>query len=345
MSINLAVIGAGKIFQNFHLNAILNQPEFKVKYIVDLNESLAKKQAEQIEAIPLNDASKIKDCDMCFIATPPSTRAMIFDTIKDKKMDIVFEKPIAFNFETAKDLTDSINACGKSIYVTQTRRFFPNLALVRKLLSTGLLGVPKQLELYEGGVFGWVTESNYMSNPNPQDMGVVHDIGSHVFDYLTNLLADLGIQTDEATINSSIVDFDIMANNFYCNLNVGGIDVKVRLSRNILLSNQFTITFQNGAILTTESGYSNSIFIKKNSDVICIDVKDEDIAAPSFESIFDNLWCNIVAHKLKGEFKSKYFNVLSNTVLPSVRLLDRAISERKVHTFDNFFNTYGHERI
>ncbi len=344
-SVNICVIGAGKIFQNYHLSSILKQPDVRIKYIVDKNEQLANKIANQLGAISLTNPEKIEDCDICFVATPPSTRVDIFNVIKNKKIDLVFEKPMAFNLESAKLIVDEAYKLDNKVYVTQTRRFFPNLCLVRKLLRSNMFSNLVEINIFEGGIFNWVTESNYLKRKNTDDMGVVHDIGAHVFDYLLQLLNDIGFCQKDIVITKSIVDYDCLANNLISSFSVGKeqIKVNVNLSRNILLMNKIIIKFDNGLVLTTDSGYSNKISLIKDQMMLNIDVHDKDIEAVTFESVFDNLWKSIINEKKCDTKKNELFDINASNVLPSIQLIDRIIESREVKSFEIFFNTYGYE--
>jgi predicted dehydrogenase len=343
MSVKICVVGVGKIFQTFHLPALQNQDGVEIKYVVDRNEQLVSKIASQINAIPLTDASKIEGCDLCFVATPPSVRMDVFNAIKDKGMDIVFEKPLSFDEETASEIIREAASRNIRIYVTQTRRFFPNLSLTRRFLQEKVFGNPVEINIFEGGIFSWVTESNYMNKNNTRDMGVVHDIGSHVYDYLLMIMKDSGYKPEQIQLLESKVDFEYLSNNISSKFITSDQKVKINisLSRNILLMNKMVIKFENGTVLSTDSGYGKQVIINKGAFSYHYDITDPDIAAPQFEIVFDKLWENVI-HKFKtGNDITGIFNIDVDTVFPSVKFLDQVIQKRTVHSFEKYFSQYG----
>ena len=94
--INIALFGLGRIGQ-MHAENLINHPEFKLKYIFDINKKLTKRLAKKYQSIPIknpNIAFKDKNIKSIFISTSTKTHLkFIEDAVKNKK--IVFcEKPL-----------------------------------------------------------------------------------------------------------------------------------------------------------------------------------------------------------------------------------------------------------
>lgn len=343
MAIQLCVVGAGKIFQNFHLASINKTGNFKIKYIVDKNFNLAERIALDLGATAIDDVSKIDDCDVCFVATPPSTRLAIYNAIKDKEMAIVFEKPISFDYDTAKYIVEDAKQRGKLVMVAHTRRFFPNLMLIRQLVSNKFFNEKIDISIYEGGLFGWVTESNYMNNDNNSDQGVIHDIGSHVFDYILLIIKDLGITFEEIQVIKSIKDYTNLANNAFVELKVGNnITVKVRLSREILLSNKIVVNDTHRSLISG-SAYDNQITIKLNDFSYNIQVSNKYNMGKDLEDAFDLMWKTISERYSSVKYNDFLLNIDGNTVLDNSKLIDSIINSSVLKSEDNYFLTYKHE--
>lgn len=344
MSINISVIGAGKIFQNYHLNSILKQQGVIIKYVVDKNEALCSKVAKELHATPLNDASKIDSSDICLIATPPASRRIIFDLIKDKGMDLIFEKPISFDYETAKYIIDESKKRKISVGVAHTRRFFPNLNFIRQLIQNNFFRPPINISIYEGGIFNWITESNYMNNQNSMDHGVVHDLGSHVFDYLLSVSRDLCVSADDVIVQKSVFDFDSLANNCSAEIKIGNVaEAKIKLSRSVLMMNKVIISDSIKSVVS-KSSYDNKVVVKLKEMQFSVPVENEYGQGKDLEDAFDLLWQTIISKYSSKEKTNPLFSIEGESVLDTSKLIDSLIEKREVKMIDNYFCSVGNEK-
>lgn len=334
---NLCVIGVGKIFQNYHLQSILKLDGIKIKYVVDKNEQLVNRIAKRLGAIPLTDAGLIKNCDLCFISTPPSTRLGIFEIIKNKKMHLVFEKPIAFDFETANYIFEESRKMEIKVYVAHTRRFFANINFIRNLIINDFFSFPIKITHFEGGIFNWVTESNYMNSINDKDHGVVHDIGAHVFDYILQIANDLGLKYDDIIIESSVFDFDKLANNCYVKFKIADkLDVTIRISRSIMMSNKLIISDSTKSLIS-KPGYDNKLNVKVNHFNFEIPVTNEYNQGKDLDDAFDLMW-KMICDDFNGIQTNPMYSIESDTVINTSKFIDDVIKSREIHSISNYFN-------
>lgn len=301
----------------------------EIKYIIDLDINLAKKVAKTTNSQAFSKINPSMNFDICLIATPPSTRLPIFKTLLDKKCCVIFEKPLALDFPTSQKINNLAKLNNIPIYVAQTRRFFPNLRFIRKFIKNGFFSGPLNISVYEGGIFGWQTESNYLNTANNKDHGVINDIGSHVIDFILQILYD----NDESIIFSNIEsfsDYPTHANNFECKFQTNGVfkNIYVKLSRNILLSNKIVISDKNGNSLISDSSYSKQITISRDKFNYTINY-DEDGKLSTFENTFDLMWESLINNHLPDKKTSNFDDMNAATVLEMMKLIDILISEKK----------------
>ena len=293
--IEICVVGAGKIFQLYHLKSISLIDSIKIKHIVDKNFDLAKRVASDIGAIPHENLDEKIDCENFFITVPPKFRIQVFDSIKDYAKNIIFEKPVTLTNSEAQYINEVSQKKGINVLVAQTRRFFPNLDFTKKILVKRPLKKVK-ITASEGALFNWASESDYFNNQNPNDHGIFHDIGSHILDYVICLIEALtDIEKLKFEVVKSVFDFNQNANNTYTMVKIFNnsieFEIKVRLSRSSNFSNMIIINDGTNRYLT-RSLMSSEIMLLSSDQNIVIPVP-EIKSSFDLDDVFYNMWLDI----------------------------------------------------
>lgn len=329
--IEICVVGAGKIFQLYHLKSINLIDSIKIKHVVDKNFDLAKRVASDIGAIPHENLDEKIDCENFFITVPPKFRIQVFDSIKDYAKNIIFEKPVTLTHSEAQYINEVSQKKDINVLVAQTRRFFPNLQFTKELFKVNS-NSKISISAHEGALFNWSSESNYFNNDNPNDHGVFHDVGSHIFDYVVFFIESF---LDFKNLTFKVLDskFDSIqnSNNSYSNLRITGdkieIEVKVRLSRSSNLSNQITIKDNMNSKLLTRSLMSREVKLIGNSEIIPVPVKGINQSF-DLDDVFYNMWLDIENTIQTNSVENSRLGL--DSVLNTVKLMQYLIDKKQV---------------
>ncbi len=140
--INIALFGLGRIGQ-MHAENLINHPEFKLKYIFDINKKLTKRLAKKYQSIPIknpNIAFKDKNIKSIFISTSTKTHLkFIEDAVKNKK--IVFcEKPLDLDLKKINICKKKIAKYNPKIQIGFNRRYDPSHNSLKENLLKGKIG-------------------------------------------------------------------------------------------------------------------------------------------------------------------------------------------------------------
>tara|TARA_S200000501_G_C20862736_1_gene760592 strand:- start:3033 stop:4052 length:1020 start_codon:yes stop_codon:yes gene_type:complete len=336
--IEICIVGAGKIFQLYHLKSINLIKSIKIKYVVDKNFELAKRVASAINAIPYESLDEIINCEIFFVTVPPKFRIEVFDSIKDHAKNIIFEKPITLTYSDADYIRNISEEKGINILVAQTRRFFPNINFTKKILAK-IKTKKIKITAFEGALFNWASESDYFSNQNPNDHGVFHDVGSHIFDYIIYIIGSITkIEKLEFQVIQSIFDYNQNANNTYSKVKIFNknfeFEIIVRISRSSNFSNMIIINDGNNRYLT-RSLMARDIKMVTADEIIKIPIPK---IKPSFDlnDVFYNMWLDI-ENVLKTN-SSNNSKISLNSVIQTSRLMQEIIDKMKID--NNLQDTY-----
>ncbi len=140
--INIALFGLGRIGQ-MHAKNLINHPEFKLKYIFDINKKLTKRLSKKYQCLAIQNPSvalKDKNIRSIFISTSTNTHLkFIEEAVKNKK--IVFcEKPLDLDLQKINHCKKKIKKYNPKIQIGFNRRYDPAHNSLKKNLLKGKIG-------------------------------------------------------------------------------------------------------------------------------------------------------------------------------------------------------------
>lgn len=144
--LRIGIIGTGSI-ANAHISGYLAFGE--ECRIVALADVIPGKAAEKAQAFALTDAVAYDDplsmiaqaeLDIVSIATPPSTHAPLAIAALDAGIHVLVEKPMAPSLEECDAMLAAQERSGKLLSVVAQNRFRDDLATLKAVVESGLLG-------------------------------------------------------------------------------------------------------------------------------------------------------------------------------------------------------------
>jgi|TARA_Y100000310_G_C20690853_1_gene822111 myo-inositol 2-dehydrogenase/D-chiro-inositol 1-dehydrogenase len=140
--INIALFGLGRIGLMHGQNLFLH-PQFKLKYVYDIDKSLTKKISKKFNCIGINNPSialKDKNVQSIFIATSIAAHIkFIIEAVKHKKT-VFCEKPLDLNIDKINKCKKIISNLNPRIQLGFNRRHDPGHNSLKKYLDNGKIG-------------------------------------------------------------------------------------------------------------------------------------------------------------------------------------------------------------
>lgn len=269
MNKKIGFIGCGAVVQkNYFFSLRRLKKYYNNLYFFDLKRELAIQVAEKFGGKYVGSIDElILNSDLIIIATPPSTHfELICKALREGK-DVICEKPFLCSTNEFEQLKAIHSSTKSFLYVGHFRRTFSHVQIAHNIIKLGLIGRVKEIKLWEGGRFNWMTESNYIIN-DPYG-GVLFDTGSHTFDmsiYIANLdnLIDFEISEIAVSANKKEPSHEISGSFISRNSLYGQTAFSFNFSRFQVLSNKIEFVGEN-ATLILSVGLNSKIKFKNNN--------------------------------------------------------------------------------
>ncbi len=151
MSINIGIIGAGRIARVHAETLAYRIPEAKVVAVADIIPDAAKKLAAdfQIPAVFESHRPIIEDkrIDAVIICSSTDTHAQMITEAAQAGKHIFCEKPIALDLPKIDAALHAVDKAGVKLQVGFNRRFDPSFKRARELVASGQIGTPYILRI------------------------------------------------------------------------------------------------------------------------------------------------------------------------------------------------------
>jgi len=328
-TLTVCAVGAGQIFQQYHLPVIQGDPRLELVSVVDRSPEVRSALERELRLPVHDDLAAVEAADLCFVGTPAQVRQPVVTAALDKGMHVFCEKPFAYTSAEAAAMAGHAGERGLRIFVAHTRRCFPNVMLLRSFLAGGLLRPPLRIEIAEGGLYNWKSVAADRATAIPDDFGVLHDTGSHIFDLAGLLLADLGVPVDEVGVVRADIDNEISVNNARVELSWDRSgcpgSMGIRLSRTVDLANSIIVSGEN-LELATRSLFDTSLTARfATGDLIKISTTDNFPGLEGLADAFAAQWSAVLAGLGRTTQPDRRLNLEVESVLPGIGLLDRVV--------------------
>lgn len=181
----IGIIGAGAIARRGHLPICRTIPEIEVAGIADLDESLARRVAEEFK-IPkycssCDELLQDDSIELVDICTPTPTHLDMVKMAIEKQKHILVEKPLAASLKDALEIQSLVQKDGTKLCVVQNWRYFPAVIAAKERISKGYLG--SIITLHGTGLVPFPTHWTLNTWPYQQG-GTLYDLGSHLIDMI-----------------------------------------------------------------------------------------------------------------------------------------------------------------
>ena len=177
--VRVAVIGAGQFGRN-HLRVVSNLPEATLAAVVDSDPERARAAAVEFSTVAVGSLDElIGKVDAAIVAVPTIAHGPVGVKLLEAGIDVLVEKPIAPDLETAHQLIDAAARNGRILQIGHLERFNPAILELAKRIT-----IPLFFEIHRMSLF----------SPRSLDVDVVLDLMIHDLDVV---LAMTGMLPEE----------------------------------------------------------------------------------------------------------------------------------------------------
>ncbi len=269
MTLNIGVIGAGRIGKLHAENLVYHIPQAKVNAIVDISLNAAQDTATRLGIPNVSDdpATIFEDAsiDAVVICSSTDTHAQFIIEAARAGKPVFCEKPIDHSLEKIDAALQAVEQAGVPLQIGFNRRFDPNYARVRQAVINGEIGTPQLLHIIS-------------RDPSPPPIeyvkvsgGIFLDMTIHDFDMARFLIGSeveevytaAGVMVDPAIGEVGDLDTAIITLKF-SNGVIGTIDN----SRQAVYGyDQRVEVFGSGGAIRTQNNYPNTATIQTAQSV------------------------------------------------------------------------------
>ncbi|OGV33518.1 MAG: hypothetical protein A2020_10495 [Lentisphaerae bacterium GWF2_45_14] len=180
-SIKAAVAGLGRIGWR-HASDICKTEGLGLSALCEPNAELAEKAKTEFKVPVYQSYEKMleeSEADFVVIATPSHMHFEMASKALEKGFNVMVEKPISPSAEEAKKLKSLAEKAKRWISVNQSFRYRPDVAYIKDIIKSGLIGEIFQIHIYAPGGF---TERTDWQIWRKFDGGALSNWGVHLVD-------------------------------------------------------------------------------------------------------------------------------------------------------------------
>ncbi|MBX5496332.1 MAG: Gfo/Idh/MocA family oxidoreductase [Bryobacteraceae bacterium] len=171
--IRVAVVGAGQ-FGKHHMRVIRESERAELAAVVDQDPARAAEAASAYGCPCFTDFRQLAGLvDAAVVAVPTVKHAEVGCPLLEAGIDLLVEKPIAADLDSARRLVDTAEAHGRILQVGHLERFNPAVAALREIVDAPLF-----FEIHRLSIF----------TPRSLDVDVVLDLMIHDLDIVLSLV-------------------------------------------------------------------------------------------------------------------------------------------------------------
>lgn len=203
MTVNIGIIGCGKIAQVRHIPEYAENPHCRLKGFFDLNleraGELAKKYGGKAYA-SIDELLADSEIDAVSVATSNNTHAEITVKALEAGKHVLCEKPMAVTIEECEAMVEASQRTGKFLMIGQNQRLAKAHEVAREMIEKGVIGrvVTFRTAFGHGGPETWSVDpgkNTWFFDKKRAVMGAMADLGIHKTDLITYLIGQSVIRT------------------------------------------------------------------------------------------------------------------------------------------------------
>lgn len=183
--LRFGVVGCGAISTIFQIPALQRSRGAELTAMVDVDANWARTVASRFR-VPesYGDYRELSGrVDAVLIATPNTTHANIACALLEKGIHVLCEKPLATSSVDVERMIATAQSSGVRLMAAHCLRFSPNLAMLRALVKSGLIGEIRTISGTIGGVYDTGPQrTDFRKTRGLSGGGVLIDLGVHLID-------------------------------------------------------------------------------------------------------------------------------------------------------------------
>jgi predicted dehydrogenase len=195
MTLKVAVVGTG-YFSQFHFDGWSRLPEVRLVGACSLDPAgLVDAAARHLIPLQFADVGAMLDVtapDLLDVVTPPSAHLGILQEAAKRKVDVICQKPLGGDLETAREMVRIAEDAGITFVVHENFRFQPWYREASRLLEAGALGDIYNLSFRLRPGDGQGPRAYLDRQPYFQEMPrfLIHETAIHMIDTFRFLLGE-----------------------------------------------------------------------------------------------------------------------------------------------------------
>ena len=205
----VAIIGCGRIANYAHFPALNKLENVRIKYACDI--IIEKAQKAKLDypiienvIIDYHEALNDEEVDTVFVLVPNYEHKRITIDALNAGKNVLCEKPIALNYEEAKEMQEATRKAGKILNIGVNNRYNAAVNLVKKYCEDGTLGHIYHVESHFFTTRSIPGLGGPFTNKKLSGGGVLIDWGVHILDLIQYLVGHKTLKSVSASINSEL---------------------------------------------------------------------------------------------------------------------------------------------
>lgn len=190
--LSVAIVGTGGIYRLAHGPAWRQIPRAKVLATCDIIEERAlearREMGSKASFATIDELLANDGIDLIDICTPPYTHPEIAIKALQAGKHVICEKPMALTPADAGQMIRTAKEAKRHLYIGHTRRFDRRWVQIKEQIASGRIGDPVSIRWSERCWAGFPKDNWHW---DPENGGVLMDLGVHVVDLFTWLLDSL----------------------------------------------------------------------------------------------------------------------------------------------------------
>ncbi len=209
--VKIAVFGCG-FWSQFQIGGWLELPEVEIVALYNRTLARAEARARQFEIEHYYDdveaVFRNHDFDVADIITDVDTHSQFVELAARHRKDVICQKPMAPNFETAQMMLRVCQEAGVRYYIHENYRWQPQIRRVRQILDSGVIGEPFRARTAFNTAYPVFDNQPFLAE---LEQFAITDQGSHQFDVCRFLFGNVSsLYCRTQTVNRGVKGEDVV---------------------------------------------------------------------------------------------------------------------------------------